>query len=276
MKNYLLALFFMVATFLGGVASNDARAEMLITPIQIVFEGRDRFSFVTLVNTSDKTYSYDISFVHMKMVEGDGTYSKMENSITDFDLSKYIVFSPKKVKLAPGAKQRVRFALRRPESVPDGDYHVHLMFKSVRQDDNSNIEKRIAKNAAKASVNFNISYSIPVVLRSGDVVVNASVGDLSLSRSEDTGRLTAEVTVNRDTSTPYSVLGYLRVYNVSDDGNEILVGEVSNANIFSEISSRVFNVPFTKDVKGGALRVVLSHYDSDRNIMYAERSFPIQ
>ena len=73
----------------------------------------------------------------------------------------------------------------------------------------------------------------------------------------------------------YSVLGWLQVYHVVD-GREELLGEVSNAHIFSEIDSRVFTVPLTKEVSSGGLRVVMRHYDLSQNIVYAERYFPLQ
>ncbi len=273
MKKFLLGFVVGLIAFVGIVS--DVKAEMLITPTQIVFEGRDRFANVTLVNIGDKTHAYEVSFIYMKMSEPSGTYIKMDSAFTNFDLAKHIVFSPKRVVLKSGARQKVRLALRRPAEIPDGDHRLHLSFKVVSQDENLD-SAPLPEGRSSASVSFNINYSIPVVLRSGDVVVNAVIDDMGLSRNKDTGLLNANISILRAGDTPYSILGYLRVYHINASGDEVLVGEISNANIFSEVSRRVFNVPFTKVVAEGSLRVVLGHYDSNKNIVYAERAFPIE
>ncbi|PCI57020.1 MAG: hypothetical protein COB36_01760 [Alphaproteobacteria bacterium] len=254
---------------LGG--ARVALADMLITPTMVVFEGRDRFATVTIVNTGDKVKAYEFGWEFFDMKEEDGTYTLQDKPATDFDLSQHIVFAPRRVTLLPGAKQRVRMALRRSAEIPDGDYHVHFKFSSAPND--LSVDKTLNGRVAMG-VNIAVSYAIPVVFRVGEVQVKADIGEISLSRDARSGFINVAVPVVRVEGN-YSVLGYLRIFHVVD-GQEELVGELSNANIFSEINSRVFDVHLTKEITGGALKVVLRYYDKKNDFIYDERVFDVE
>ncbi|MGH1456976.1 MAG: hypothetical protein ACRBDI_09365 [Alphaproteobacteria bacterium] len=255
------------------IAVHNSSASILITPTQVVLEDRDRFAVVTLVNNGREVKSYEIGWKAMEMIGGNGGYKDAEYGEGDFDLSQYIVFSPRRVTLVPGAKQKIRLALRRPESIPDGDYHTHLMFKSLPNVVDDTLVA-LEKDHAEASVRINVNYTIPVVLRVGQADYSASIGQMEMVRNTQSGALEAKIPVVRDGK--YSVLGWLKLYHISADGVEELVGEVSNANLFSEIQNRILTSSVLKELSGGRLRVVLHYYDFEKNIVYAEREFPLE
>ncbi len=157
--------------------------------------------------------------------------------------------------------------------MPEGDYHTHLMFKAL-PDVVDNTLVPLEKDRAEANVRINVNYTIPVVLRVGEPDFSASIGQLSVVRNPQSGALEAKIPVSREGN--YSVLGWVKVYHVNADGVEEQVGEISNANIFSEIQERVLTSSILKEVSGGRLKVVLNYYDFDRNIVYAEREFPLE
>lgn len=253
----------------GGMRA--ALADMLITPTMVVFDGRDRFASVTIVNTGNEVKAYEFGWEFFDMKEEDGTYLLQDKSVTDFDLSEHIVFAPRRVNLLPGAKQKIRMALRRPAEIPDGDYHVHFKFSSIPAELAAG---EVLNGKAAMGVSIAVSYAIPVVLRAGDVQVKADIGEISLSRDARSGFINVAVPVTR-VEGDYSVLGYMRIFHVVD-GREELVGELSNANIFSEINSRVFDVHLTKEITGGALKVVLRYYDKADDFIYDERVFDVE
>ncbi len=278
MNRALLVLLFIAAA--SGFMVKTANANILITPTRVVFEDRDRFALVTLVNTSGKTRTYNIEWTFFKMLDGQSTYEAVDAPSSDFDLSKYIVFSPRRITLAPGASQKIRLALRRPEHVPDGDYHAHLKFYLDPDAPEEIIERQkeiIAKgkNRAGAAITINVSYSIPVFLIVGQPDAQAKIGDLSMERNQQSGGLQAKFTVHR-TGGPYSVMGHIYIYHKGASGDEELVGEISNAHIFAEASSRNFDIPLTKEISGGALRIVVKHYNPGNSFVYDERTFPLQ
>ncbi len=277
MKNYALYLFLGLVVCVSFIAGGGrvAHADMLITPTMVVFEDRDRFATVTLVNTGKKIKTYEFNWEYFNMqegLEGPGTYVLNEDPITGFDLSKHLVFAPKRVTLAPGAKQKVRLALRRPAEIADGDYHVHFKFLSVPNGDE--VEDGLS-NGASMGVNIAVSYAIPIIFRAGEVNVQADIGNISLSRDKVSGLINVAVPVSR-TGGDYSVLGHMRIFHVAAGGKEELVGELSNANIFPEINKRVFDVHLTKQISGGSLKIVLRHHDKNNDFIYTERSFPVR
>ncbi len=283
MKKYLspLLIWGVVWTgfFVGG--ASVAQADMLITPTRVVFGDRDRFGLVTLANNGHTVSTYKIGWQFFRMVEKGAAYVEVTKDELPFDFSKYIVFSPRQVTLQPGASQKIRLALRRSDEMPEGDYHIHLKFSIVPDADldvvlNTDTKKQ---QSAGLSVKINVGYTIPVILRSGDVHVDSSIGRIGLSRNPNNGLLKVSVPVERGGG-PYSILGHLMVYHIDGDGNEERVGEVSNAYVFSEVDRRVFDVQLTKDIVGGSLRVVLYDYkyskSSGDNNIYVEKTFSLE
>ncbi len=69
----------------------------------------------------------------------------------------------------------------------------------------------------------------------------------------------------------------MRAYHVLSNGEQEFIGEVSNANIFSEITERTFQMAINKaDLGGGSIRIVLSHYDKENAFIYDEKTFPLE
>jgi P pilus assembly chaperone PapD len=269
---------FLFIIMLSVSVHKQACASLMILPTNIVFEGRERYADVTLINNGLDTKNYLLEWTYHKMLPETGAYELLENlEEGEFDLSKYVVLSPKRVRLEPNAKQKIRIALRRPNDIAPGDYHVHLRFTAVP--DEQEVESAVDNSdgpKAEASVKFVVSYSIPVILRVGESDAKAKLGQLSLERNQNSGLLDVLVPVERLSENPYSILGYLLVYHIAEDGNEELVGELSNANIFPEIDSRTFRAFLTKEITGGSLRVVLNEREKDNANMYVERIYPLQ
>lgn len=266
--NALLCLGFMVG---GLVYAMPAQADLMITPTRLVFEARDRFKEVTLVNSGSEPQVYEMSWAYFRMQEFGAGYKPSEVSITEFDASKYIQFTPRRVTLAPGASQKIRLALRRPEVAPEGDFHVHLKFASVPDaiiDGKTNSKPR-------AVVSINIGYTIPVVFRSGEPSVHAVIDPIRIDRNPANGMLKAVVPVRRQGG-PYAILGHLFVYHVDKRGKETRVGEISNAHIFPEVDKRVFDVHLVEEITGGSLKVVMKHYTLDDAQTYAVKTFPLE
>lgn len=276
MKRYFYILGLCVA-FIGASLSHvkSAAADLLITPYRVVFEDGQRFQEVNIVNSGNNVNTYEISWKHLTMSEAGGyDRSDVEPVIDGFDVAKHVVYSPRRITLTPGAKQKIRLAFRRPEDVPNGDFHSHLKFNAVPTEDNGPDLQVAGDRSTEVGVSVNISYSIPVVVRIGALQSNATIDALNLSRSPKSGALVADVTVG--TSGVYGVLGRLFVYHSDANGNgQKLIGEVSNANLFTEISKRTFSIGLNEDVSAGQLRVVLMGYGDDDSVL-AEKTFPLQ
>lgn len=266
LKQALYGMLFM-AVLAGPV--QDAAASVTIAPTLVVIEGRSRFAEVNLINTSDKPESYELNWRFFKMQEGSGRYEEAAQSVTPFDLTQNIVFTPRRVTVEPKSAQKVRLGLRlKGEPPAPGDYRAHLEF--AQKMDSSSSSRNQEKKRLGAAVKIGVGVSIPVIYRVGDSDAKASIGDISMEINPKTNGIEILVPISRSQSN-FSILGRLYVYY-----NDKVIGEVRNANIFPEISSRTFRIGVTeKNMSGGKLRVVLKDYDLKKDLTLAEKSIPI-
>lgn len=273
-KKFLLSVLTVCGLFC--VFAQAAQASLAITPTHLVFEDRDRFASVTLINTGDTQRTYEMDWRFFRMQETGTAYKPVKGSITDFDLSEHVVFTPRRVTLAPKAKQKIRVAVRRPKEMEPGDYRAHLLFAPVAEEEFS-AESEDTENT-RAGININVGYTIPVILRVGTPDVKMSIGDVTIAREPRTGKLKASVPLLRQGG-PYGALGYLYVYYTGPSGQEELIGQLSNANVFPEVNRRVVDIALSKDnLSTGSLRVVLEHNDKvpENRFIYAERVIPLR
>lgn len=262
---FLFAFFILMPSY--------ALADITITPTRIVFEDRDRFQEVTLVNSGNETKTYDIGWQFYRMIQDrEPPYETVEGSITEFDLSQYIVYTPRRVTLSPGGSQKIRMALRRPADVQPGEYRAHMTFKAL-PDDEPIVASDGNKQIQRAAVKVNVSYSIPVIFRAGEPNVQAAIESVTFQRNKVNGMLEALVKITR-AGGPYGILGHLYIYDPKGE----VIGEIGNAHIFPEIQSRTFKVPLINEenLSGGSIKIELAHYSKSSSKVYAERSFPVQ
>lgn len=266
MRKILFLGFVLLCVFCAQI---PAYADILITPTRVVFNDKQRFAEVTLANVTNATKSYEIGWQLYKMEEKTGFYNPVEVT-PEYDLSKLVFFAPRRVTLPPGGKQKVKLRFSRPADMPDGDYHVHLKFKAFKPA----ITPSDPEDKVLAQVSINISFTIPIIVRIGEPKIEASIGQISLDRDQN-GKVTMNVPVERDSSLPYAIIGHMRAYFDSGSGEEF-VGEVSNANVFPEVSRRDFSLILTKEVSAGKLRVEVRDYESNSSVVHAERVFDLQ
>ncbi len=271
-KQPIFLAFIIAVIAISTFLPSKAYANITLLPTRIIFEEGSRFAEVTLVNTSGKTKTYEMSWAFFRMQEKGSVYKPSKTSITDFDPSKYIFFTPKRVTLAPHAKQKVKLVLRRPnEAIPPGDYHSHLRFAEVQTPQAAGEDLKEKKTVVK----INVGYTIPVILRSGKPDMKAEIESVSLKRNDNNGLLTLTVPIKR-TGGPYAIMGHLFVYHMGADGKKERVGEISNAHLFPEIDKRYIEVPLIKDIHSGSLHIEFRNHDPKNNFLYAEKTVPLQ
>lgn len=270
-------LTFIALIFFASVSS--AWAGLLITPTILVFGPKDRFASVTLVNSGDKISSYNMKLIYFSVAEDTGSYTLTEN-VDGVDIREYLVFSPRRVTLKPGEKQKLRIALKRPAELPDGDYRAHLRFEVDDEEADGDVQAAsgagISGEAARASaqVKVKVNYSIPVVVRSGaESDLGVEIGQVSFSRDPENGALNLLVPISK-TNLKRSLISYMKVYNVVS-GKRVLVSELSNANIFEGVSRRSFQVPVKQDIVSGTLEVVLENFDKTNPFEIVRKEFPL-
>ncbi len=280
-KLALLLLMGVLVTLSVSFIPRVANATITITPMYIVIEGRQRYGDFNLINTSDEEQTYEMNWRFFKMAEETGEYLIVDKPPTDFNIAENIVFTPRKVTLAPRETQKVRLALRlKGEPPAPGDYRAHLEFNQVKKDvppepppvQNSSDPE---KHAVKVGVGVNVAYSVPVIYRVGEGDATATMGDVTTGINPNSGAVEVYVPVTRAGTT--SLMAILTVYYTPAGGTRTKVGEIANANIFSEATHRTFKCPLTvNELKGGALEIVYKESDPKKDVIFAQRTLTIQ
>ena len=114
--------------------SAQAQAVLMITPFRVVLDEKTRTAEVTLLNTTEQTNVYRMSWQDKEQT-GLGRYINVEMpEENNHGVSEMVRQSPRKVTIEPGKYQRIRLRLRMPSDLPDGEYRSHLVMKMVDED----------------------------------------------------------------------------------------------------------------------------------------------
>ncbi len=271
---YLKTLAWVIFLSIGVMLFNPkaAEANLGITPTIITFEDGERYKDVTLINTSETTKTFQMSWRFFKMQETGASYQPIEQPLNGFDVSKHVFFTPRRVTIPAKGSQKIRMAFRRPADVPEGDFHAHLLFSPAEEpkiDDGKTQEQSSA-----AGVSVKVGYSIPIVIRNGKFQESGKIGQIQITRSSTSGKLSINVPVSRSQGV-HGVIGHLSVFHVTSNNQEKLVGEVSNANVFPEIKQRLIPVALQEEISGGSLKIVLKSGIKNDETIFDEQLFPL-
>lgn len=258
----------------------SAMASLTITPTMLVIEGRERYADVNLINSSDNPQSYAIGWRFYRQNEREGNYLNADKSTTDFDLTQNLVFTPRRVRLAPGDLQKIRLGLRLKGGEPPapGDYRAHLELKETSENlvaQPGQIQGQAQQGRTSIGVKVNVGFSIPVIYRIGTPDVQAVIGDVKTQIDPATRQIQLVIPVSRKpANSKFGLLGHFKVYL-----GDAMIGEQKNANVFPEIATRVFKVPLkTMALNSGSVRIVYADYKSDEKdkSVLAEKTMAIR
>ncbi len=224
----LITTLLVILTFI--LFSQVTHANLMISPTRVLIEDRERVETIHLINSSGETRSYRIEFSELKIDES-GNYQEITKE-TDPGFpfaSDYLRFSPSKVTLEPGERQAIKVLARRPQNLPAGDYRSHLNFIALppkREEDNN-------VNGIRMRLDVLMSYSIPVVMRRGEVSFEGKITAVSVQPIENSN--IAEITVKMSRSGTSTAYGRLVAQFKREDSNEIeMVGELNGVNFFPD------------------------------------------
>lgn len=161
------AAAFMCATSLTTFAD-----EMIaISPIRVEFQPNQSIQTVTLSNRDSKPQRFKISAADQVM---DAEGNTRDAETFEYSAKKLIRFSPRQIEVAPGGRQNVRIMVTRPQGLPDGDYHTHLLFTQEQIPlaelpvSETKPDSKPARGA-RMSLSTIFDVAIPLVVQSGKV-----------------------------------------------------------------------------------------------------------
>ncbi len=270
-RGLIIALLMLALLIPFGPAS----ADLAITPIRIVFEGRDRSANISLLNVTNKTHTYRMRWLEMKM-DTNGRYA-----LTDADqknphsVANMIIFTPRQVTIQPKAYQTIRLSLRRPADLPPGEYRAHLSFTRLAANGPEQAEKN--PKGKSLSLNVNLSFSIPIIVRSGedkDLKVSINNPKLSMGGSADKPTPVLNFDLKRDAG-KFSSYGSIKIFWQPPEGAEQQIGLQNNIALYPEVQERHISVDLSTNPSGGKIRVqYVGKYESEGKV-WDEKIFPL-
>jgi hypothetical protein len=243
--------------FLFLLFNAQAQGGLMIMPKRLVFEGSKRTQTLNLVNMSNDSATYAISFIQIKMKE-DGTFKEITEQEEGLNFaSKYLRFFPRTVKLGPKESQTVRVQLNRINEIVPGEYRSHMFFRAVPTI--KPLEVSETKNEEGVSIQLRpiFGISIPTIITIGDVKSDIKFLSASIKKDEK-NNLLLNMSVSRKGN--MSVYGDISIDYISPQGKTTRVGALNGIAIYSPTPIRNIVVPLENssniNLNTGKLRLV--------------------
>ncbi|MGO3785201.1 MAG: fimbrial biogenesis chaperone [Pseudoalteromonas prydzensis] len=259
-------LFHMLISF-------SSTANLLISPTRIEFDDRQRVAKVILINSGSEYKTYRLEWQE-KIAQAQGGYKTLANNIVNPQaLSQMIRMSPSQVRLAPGERQIVKLALRKPKGLVANEYRSHLLLKALPNDEQSSNNAGIGVN-----VNFILSYSIPIILRQGTLVnPEVNIDDIKLVKNEVKQVDSIELLMSR--SGKYSSFGKVEAYFTAKSGKqERKVSILNDFSIYPELDQKTLNMSLLKPEMiqpPGTLRIMYKGLNKYNKHIFVDKTFTI-
>jgi hypothetical protein len=273
MKKKLLIIFIIAFSY-----QTYAQGDLLVTPSRVVFEGSKQKEVLNLVNMGNETATYSVSFVQRAMKE-DGSFIE----ITQPELGQnfadpYVRIFPRQVTLAAQESQTIVLQYRRKPDMRTGEYRSHLYFRSEKNYMPLG-DTKIAKDSKSLSVQLIpiFGMSIPVIIRTGETAVTASLTDLQLE-SKDQTKQNLSFNINRTGN--ISLFGDIRVQFIPEKGKPVEVAAVNGVGVYTNINSRKMTVRLDSNtgelLKKGKLQVTYRSNGEAKAVVYATTDLLIE
>lgn len=255
-----------------------AKADLSITPWRVVFQGHDRSATVTLVNLTSRPNTYRMNWLVLK-ADKDGKYRLMpdEDKNDPHSFTKMVIFTPRQVTIEPHATQTIRLSLRRPADLPPGEYRAHLSMTRLAKEARGREEDDPNQKSVSIALDVNLSFSIPVIVRSGedkDLKISLTDPKLAMGGTKEKPALVLNVNIHRDAG-KFSTYGSLNVFWENEKGKEVQIGTMNNIALYPEVQDRPLNIKLTENPTSGKIRVAYVGKNESEGVLWAEKTFPI-
>lgn len=251
----LAAIAVSAAPFLT-TAPARAAGDLLIAPTRVILDGR-RGTEVILNNIGNEEATYRITLELRRMND--------QGRLDDVDLTQasdkekvaleVIRYAPRRVTLPPNQPQSIRIGMQPSQTLPDGEYRAHLLFRAIPKA--APVEAAMdAGNGLKIQLIPIYGISIPVIVRKGNLEGVAALSNLRMGKDNEGPTLEFDMSRKGDKS----VFGEI---HVTKPGVAEPISIAKGIAIYPEVASRNVSLPVSPEVaaklKG---EVVVSYYEA--------------
>ncbi|BFT31170.1 hypothetical protein D210916BOD24_23460 [Alteromonas sp. D210916BOD_24] len=224
-----IARFIFVCSIFLFIICSPASANVALSKFRIFFDAHDRSNSLQLRNTGAVDVKYTAEIALNAMTEDGAVYAISEDP---FDASAFLRFSPKRGVIQPGERQAIRFALRKPAGLADGEYRAVIRLTTE-------LAPTTGGNVNLAS---KLAYNVPIIVRHGELVAESTLE--SPTTVIHNGMPAIQVWQTRHGNR--SLYGNFIVQTL--DGEEL--GVLNNVAAYRPLERRKVLIPLQKVVKG--------------------------
>ena len=260
-----ILLFSILALFIFNVTA-WANERVDIVPRRVILQPRERAGEFTLLNLGDTTGTYRIEILNYRQDEN-GVYQYLDKPLSPvFDPEAVLRLSPRQFTLVPEGRQKVRFSIRKPENIPDGEYRFHIRATRLSE---YGPPAPVTDKGNAVGMAMNIGVAIPVIVRHGHIQAGATLSDLAYNPSGQNGKPTLTFTLNRTGNA--SILGTATAIWQPAGGQPQQIGSMGNLNVFTENAYRKVSMPLNMPITGSGT-IQLTYTNDENKTVYAEAS----
>ncbi len=244
---------------LSALQPAHAAGDLLVAPTRVILDGR-RGTQVILNNVGAEETTYRISLEVKRMGE-DGRLDDIDPaSASDAEKAALglVRFAPRRVTLPPNQPQSIRIGLNPSETLPDGEYRVHMLFRAIPK------TQAVTDDAAGKDLKIQLiplyGITIPIIVRKGELSATAALANARMGRDEEGPVLELDAT-RKGTR---SVYGEFRVMKPGQAKPIVVQKGIA---IYPEIEKRKVDLPLSEEeaaaIRGG--EVIIAYHDTPEN-----------
>ncbi len=157
--------------------------DLLVAPTRVVLDGQ-RGTEVILNNIGNVEATYRISLELRRMTPEGALEDVLPENANEKEKSTLdiIRYAPRRVTLPPNQPQAIRIGLQNMETLPDGEYRAHMLFRAIPP-------TPAADAADDGSLKIQLipiyGITIPIIVRKGDLEVGAAISNAHLGRDNE-------------------------------------------------------------------------------------------
>ncbi|MEM7421093.1 MAG: hypothetical protein AAF364_15395 [Pseudomonadota bacterium] len=232
--------FFYTFLLFGLILSTQVSANVALSKFRVYFDGKTRTASLQLRNTGAKEFKYTAELTLNEMTEEGAIYSVNSDPLA---ADKFIRFSPKRGTIKPGERQALRFALRKPSGLADGEYRAVLRV----------VTELAPTEGGNVNLASKLAYNVPIIVRHGEVVAESNL---------------ASPTTVMHNGQPHIQVWQTRTGNRSLFGDYVVettdgetLGVLNNVAVYRPLERRKVLIPLTNASKGD---VVIRYTENEK------------
>lgn len=216
--------------------SGNVLAHFSIDKVRLYFDRSNRFQTLTLRNSIDKPITYSIKVNHVEMTP-DGRLIPVADDKAYHSAKSLLRYSPRRGTVLPGGSQILRFTVRKPQGIEEGEYRSQLRIEGGLANDPNMLAAKLA-------------YNLPIIIRHGKPKATADLELVGLDKN-DKGNPVLMLNILRQGNR--SLFGNFTITNA--EGN--VIGETKGMSVYEPLDKRLARI----DLSGLVTSDITVRYD---------------